>query len=480
MAENATAQILKKLGDMEARQTALEDTLKTAAARRNTGAQSVPVGTPGGDQSPGTGAPTSAPFARRGENIMSSRGFSYAKAMLMAAGKGDAEHSKIELDLCQRLTHAMYKGGWQPSGAGSLLIPAFPDFFPEDVIDNKFFWEMKSLIGEGVAGADPETVWHLAKQFGMKSAVSPALSWQDQSVGGAFVPPPMWGSPIELLRNKEALLNAGATQIPLGPSGRIVFPRLTSATTASTSAENTQQTPTQPGTGQLELSAKKVISVVALPGELLRFGSPAVEMLIRNDMFKSVALKMDKMFLEGQGSTTESLGLATMGAAGTYGIAVITPDAANQLSPQNFYDFSAAIEENNGEPTGWIMRPRYAAAIFKSRASGDGTHFSNNFLFNWDRSQGLKRVRDLDGMPITATAQVSTTRGSGAQTYVLCGDWPDYLVAMFGAIEFMSTDQGWTLLSSDQVAVRALIQCDGGPRHTGVFAFCDALNYTVQ
>src|SRR5262249_28021036 len=149
------------------------------------------------------------------------------------------------------------------------------------------------------------------------TAVSPAQSWIDSSAGGAFVPPPTFGPPIELLRNKEALMNAGATTMPLGPSGRLQMARMTGATQGGWSGENTGNAPVNAATGLFTLSAKKVIALVAMPNELLRFGSPAAESLIRSDLMKTVALIMDKGLLDGQGSDNVPLGLATMGAAGT-------------------------------------------------------------------------------------------------------------------------------------------------------------------
>ena len=41
----------------------------------------------------------------------------------------------------------------------------------------------------------------------------------------------------------------------------------------------------------------------------------------------------------------------------------------------------------------------------------------------------------LSGLPITRSTNVSKSRGSGSQTYVICMDGADYLIGMFGAIE---------------------------------------------
>lgn len=272
-------------------------------------------------------------------------------------------------------------------------------------------------------------------------------------------------------------MGAGATTIPLGPTGRIQMPRLTGATQGGWAGENSQQTPTQAKTGLMTLSAKKAIGVVAFPNELLRFGSPATEAMVRNDLFKTVSLIADKGLLEGPGSDTQPLGLWTMAQAANnaYGVGLVTV-SSNQLTPQNAYDFIATVESNNGEPTGWIMHPQLKAAWYKARWTPyNGGTSQGGFVFDMVRGMDGKMSAILAGLAITSTAQVASNLGTGAQTYAICGDFPDYLLGLFGAIEFLATDAGWTLLSSDQTAIRAVLSCDGGPRHPGVFAFPNAV-----
>lgn len=456
------SKIIDKLESIERKADALDDKVKTVAAQRKTGYLG------------------NAPFARKGENIMGSRGFQFGKLM-GATGQNPniyPEEAKIELEFCDRFTKKMIAAGYRTESARGYLVPIAPEFFPADLVSDSEYYEMKSLLDAGVYGAQDD--WR--NRMGSKTAASPALSFVDQSVGGSFVPPPVFGPPIELLRNHEVLMNAGATVVPLGPTGKIVFPRLTQATQGGWSPENTAMTPTQPNTGQLILSAKKVMSVVVLPGELLRFGSPATEAIVRNDMFKTIALLADKGFLDGPGSNQQPLGLATMGASANnaYGLAIVTPTTANQLAPQDVYAFLSGIEENNGEATAWIMRPKMKYAFSQARFTpyGGGTS-AGTFTFDLTRSMEDAGHQSLAGLKIVSSVQVSNTRGSGAQTYVIALNAPDYYIGMFGAIEFTQTDQGYNLISSDQVAVRALLSCDGAPRHPGQVAFCDSLNFTV-
>lgn len=484
---SATAQILEKLTTIENRQATTESRLDALSSARNTGA--VLGGSPGN--------PATVPMARRGPSALGSSGFSFGKFLAAQGGDADSylqDDAKNELAFAKRYTELMMKGTtWRPSKKGALLVPIWPEALDIPVVGNDFYYECKTYLQNGTDGADPDEVSWLQKKFlQTKAAASPAQSWVDQTLMGSFVPPPTFGPPIELLRSKEALMSAGATVIPLGPSGRITLPRLTSATQGDTIGENTQETPTQAKTGALTLSAKKSISVVVLPNELLRFASPAAEVLIRGDMMKTVALIMDYNLLQGSGGANTPLGLVTMIAgaspsAGSFtvsnsGINVVGPTTSNQLAPQDAYTFLAAIEESNGDSDKcvWIMRPQMKFAWYQTRWTpySGGTN-AGGFVFDLMRGPDGKIGAILAGCPIVSTPQVSKKRGSGAQTYVICLQAEDYVIGMFGAIEFTQTDAGYTLLSSDQTAIRALCEYDGGPRHPGLVAAADALNFTI-
>ncbi len=480
--------VLKVAEDLKKGLADTNKRIDEAQSRRNTGA-----------------VPASPPAARIGENIMGSRGFRFGK-MLACIGNPNEQHlrddCKIELEFCDRIARKMHAYGYASdltNGRSSALVPIWPEAFREDQITDDEYREMHQLIHEGVRGADwDEMAYHGKRFLGYRgkaaTAATPSQSWIDTSIGGGFVPPPTFGPPIELLRNTAAMLRAGATTMPLGPSGRVQMPRLTSATQGGWSGENVVNNPVNAGTGLMTLSAKKAIALVAFPNELLRFGSPAAEAMIRNDLFLTVSLIVDKGCLDGPGSDNIPLGLATMGAqsvsggapaAGssglnTAGVNVITPTNTGQLAPQDFYEFLAAIASANGIPTSWIMHPKLFYAACKARWTPySGGTSQGGFTMDMMRSLADDFTERIVGKPAVLSTQVSKTRGSGAQTYIICMNGPDYILGMFGAIEFTQSNQGLNLVSADQTLIRAILTADGGPRHPGEVAFCDSLNFSV-
>jgi HK97 family phage major capsid protein len=479
------AELTSQLAAVNQKLAEQDDHIRALRARRVTGAVQLP---------PGGWVPGHPPGVRKGANLMGCKGFSFAK-LIGAMGTNAnlrQEDAAFEIEFCQRLYKAC--PGFSGSRPSAQLAPLWADGFGAETVDAAMRHEMKSMLEAGTEGYDPdeaEALWrkHFAGQTKatVSSPVTPSMSWVDQTAGGTFVPPATFGQPIDLIRANEALLQAGATVTPLGPSGKLTMPSLTGATQGGWAGENQQQVPVNPKTGNLTLSAKKVIATVVFPGELLRFGTPTTEGMVRNDLFKTVSLLADKGFLDGPGSDQVPLGLATMGAAtgNPYGLAIVTPSAVGVLAPQDCYAFLSGVEEHafsNISGGAWIMRPKMWYAFCQARwtpFSGGGQQ--GGFTFDMTRSLADMQQKTLAGCKVVTSTQVSLTRGSGTQTYVLfLGDPSDVYVGMFGAIELTQTDQGFTLLTSDQVAVRALLHCDAGPRHPGILAFADALTPVVQ
>lgn len=414
-----------------------------------------------------------APHVRKGEDPMSSRGFSFLKLAGVMAKVLPAETAKVEGQVADTF-HKSFSmtGDYKHAHAGSVLAPLGCDYLPEQYRGEPVFAEIKSLVTGGMAGVDlDEMRWLAAKAYGQK-----AQSWLNETLGGAIVAPPEQGELIDLFRNKDALVNAGARTVPLPPQGRVQFPRQTQASTGYWVGENVEITESQVKTGTLTLSAKKVGCLIKTPNELIRYGGPAAEALFRLDMTKTLTLTMDKQLLDGAGSDTRPMGLLN-----TPGIATVTPTTVgnngNTLAPQDVYDWISTVMANNAEFEGWIMRPEMFFALAKKRVGGS-TANDGPFAFSMFRQLGDKIEAALAGYRATLTPQVSNTRSKGSAsnlTYIAGGMWSDFLLGFFGAIEFAATAQGDTSFANDQTWIRAILSCDGGARHPGAFAVADQL-----
>lgn len=428
-------------------------------------------------------SPFGAPFARKGESALTSRGYSFLKALGLTAGQVDPENAKVEADIHGKLVkyHNGYSG-YQRTQTKSVMVPLAADFL---VNDPGLAGEVKACVKAGVTGWDPQEVAHVRRQAAALGWTK-ALSWIDETVGGSLVAPPMMGELIELLRNNEVLMAAGAKVLPMPPQGRITYPRQTTSMTAAHAGESQALTESTPGTGDVTLTAKKITVLAKIPNELFHFSAVPIEGFVRQDMAKVLALKMDKTLLEDPGSTVVPKGLINYANITTH-TSVGTAANVNsgyRLSPADINQMIAKVEEQNAEFRAFIMRPLLWASIMNYRADavtaadGAGMFLFNTWRDHGDDTDGARlKVGRLSGYPVYKTTQLSTTRtrGTGAtsNTYIIAGDFEDYLIAMGGAIEFAVSTQGDTPFTSDQTWLRGVGYYDGAPRHEASYVLCD-------
>lgn len=424
------------------------------------------------------------PGVRYGEDPMSSRGFSFMKMLGLVTGMVKPDQAKVEMDIHNRLDKLYVKdmggAGYEYSGGGfRFMAPLATSFMQEGVVPWEFRREMKSLVNAGVRGVDPEEMgWIRNKMLG---AQHKTLSWLGELDGGALVAPPEMGELIELLRNKEALVNAGARTVPLPPQGRIKYPRQTAASLTYWVGENAGITESDIGTGEVTLQAKKLAVLIKAPNELIRFASPAAEALMRDDMTKSLALGLDLAGLEGAGTDTRPRGVINFQGINTVNSST-TGANGDMVVGQDVYRMIAVVEEQNAEFEGFIMRPKtfYKYYQLRSDAIGQGDN-SGVFLFNLMREAGDGVKATLAGYPVTKSTQVSQVQSKGSAsnlTYIVGGMWSDLLIGMFGAIEFAATTMGDTAFTNDQTWVRGILSADIQARHEAAFSYMPNLDTT--
>lgn len=432
------------------------------------------------------------PWARRGEDPLSSRGFSFMKMIGLLSGACPREDAKIEVDVHERLHNVFCKSlgdaGYAYAGGGHtainrFLAPLSTAFMSDKQVPLDFRREMKALVHAGTEGADPgEMAWIRRKVLSGMGYDQKALSWLNELTGGAVVAPPEMGELIELLRNKEALINAGARVVPLPPQGRLKYPRQTAASTTYWVGENSPIPESVLGTGEVTLQAKKLAVLIKAPNELIRFASPAAEALMRDDMTKSLALGLDLAGLEGLGGDHRPRGLIQMQNINRV-TSSTTGANGDKVDGRDIYRMIAAVEESNAEFEAFVMRPKTLYKYYQLRADavaqGDA---QGPFLFNLIREAADGVEATLAGYPVVKSTQVSQVRSKGSAsnlTYVVGGMWSDLLIGMFGAIEFAATTMGDTSFANDQTWVRGILSADIAARHEAAFALLDNLDTTT-
>ncbi len=457
--------VLEKLAKIEEKQAAqdkkLEDLTKSATSSRE--------------------SPFGLPNIRSGEDSMTSRGYSVLRAIGCSANQIPADRCKVEMELSNKIKKSYLNQGYKRSFSNSLFIPFSAELFANSQEDESLSREVGDLVKAGVHGYDPGEVAHYRQKYWGREK---ALSWIE-GAGHDVVAPPMQGELIELLRNNEILMQAGARMIAMPPNGRIVWPKQSGAGTAYWVGENSTITESDANTGNVILQAKKLGIIEKIPNELFHFASISIEQFVREDMARVMALKMDKTFLDSIGSALEPKGIVSYSGITSHDATTVDTNG-NTYGVDDPAEMIGKVEEKNAIFRAFIMRPLMYTALSNRRAdavtAADG---KGQFLFNMWRTLQEEyidprrlTVGNLNGYPVFKSTQVSNTRvkGSGTNlTYILGGDFTDFLIALSGVMEFLVSNQTTGAFTDDQTWYRGILHCDGAPRHEESFILCDSL-----
>lgn len=429
---------------------------------------------------------------RQGEDIMGSRGLSLLRMIGCFRKKLDwKENGKMEAMVCGMMEKALTGNGlYKKEDQDTILFPVGAECLPEDICGREMLMTVKEMSQAGISGADPGYMkWLISKcyqngkytgvidQSGLIKKDTP-MSFQTDTLGGALVKPPEQGEVIPLIRNKQALAQAGARTVPLPPQGKIVYPRQTSPGTATWLGENNSIPSSTLGTGEVVLSGKKLAVRIIIPNELLRFASPAAEALVRDDMTKDLALGLDLAGLEGAGGNIQPQGVVTYDEIVQVQSTSQTPAGWN-IVPQDIYKLIYAVEERNFDFEGFIMRPRTLYNYYMQRWSavtaGDQ---EGGFVFDLIRDPATKAKAVMGGFPVFTSTQVSLGRSLGSAnnlTYIIGGMWSELMIGVFGAMEFAASGLGDGAFSADQTHVRGILTADVAPRYPGAYSMLDTL-----
>lgn len=409
-----------------------------------------------------------APNIRTGEDSMSSRPFYIAKAALVAIGQATADTAKFEVAESTRLKKAL-KDAWGGSGTNysdrSIVIPLSWDCMPEDVRRSSDFAPMRKAFHEAVADVDPDVVF--GKQFasvfdkGQRQVYyKAAMSYLDQTTGGALVRPPEFGDLIPILRNKAVLPNIGATNVALPAQGSIQYPRQTGVTTFRPKPENTAGDESNPTYDDVTMHPHQHIGLVRASNQLLTFAPGLAEAAIRNDMAEQIALTFDLAGLEGTGGPNRVKGIINQAGIGTVA-AYSTGTNGDTWTRRDTARMLRVAMQRNSDLKTWIMRPDMWLGITETATDavvpGDA---AGPYLFHMLREFSADFGENLRQRKVVTSNQVSAARTKGSAsdlTYILGVDGAEILVGMHGAMVLDANPYETTAYTSNQTLLRAIL-----------------------
>lgn len=341
----------------------------------------------------------------------------------------------------------------------------------------------KTALAAKVLGQDARELAHSWSKQGHRdySVIADAFDAQRRGMsegsfgaGGGLVPVQYAAEFIELLYPQVVSQKLGAGTMEF--QRQLVIGKLNQGVTVSYIGEAANIVPSQPGTGQLSLSAKKAGAAVPVTNEMLRNPSVGAETIIRDDLLRAMAVRRDLSFYRGAGDTFQPKGMNKwVNSANVFA-------STGTTLAQKVADMIKAIrlvdESNVGLGTGgFAMAPRSKWAL---AATLDN---QGQFVFAAMLASG-----QLFGFQLGATTSIPTNLGGGSDSEVYFGAHGDAIIGLDTVEPLMietfpngTYNDGSSVvsgISSDQSVIRVLEAHDMLLRHDKSFAQITGVAWT--
>lgn len=251
------------------------------------------------------------------------------------------------------------------------------------------------------------------------------------------------GSFIDLLRNASALDQAGATVLT-GLTGNVAIPRQSGAATAYWVAESGAPTESQQTVDQVSLTPKTVAAYTDYSRRLMIQSSIDVENMVRSDLARVLALKIDLAGLYGTGSNGEPLGLKLTTGIGTENFAAAAPTFAEVVALESDVATANALL---GSPVYLMNAAMRGSLKTTSKDTGSGM-----FIMEGNEVNGYRGV-------------LSNQVASGDLWF---GNFADLIIGYFSGLDIMVDP--YSNSTSGTVRVVAMQDVDIAVRHPESFS----------
>ena len=251
------------------------------------------------------------------------------------------------------------------------------------------------------------------------------------------------GSFIDLLRNASALDQAGATVLT-GLTGNVAIPRQSGAASAYWVAESGSPTESQQTVDQVSLVPRTVAAYTDFSRRLMIQSSIDVENMVRNDLARVIALKIDAAGLYGTGASNEPLGLKFTTGIGTEDFAADAPTFAEVVALESDVATANALL---GSPV-YLMNAAMRGNLKTTKKdAGSGIFIMENGEVNGYRGVLSNQVASND---------------------LWFGNFADLIIGYFSGLDLMVDP--YTHSTSGTVRVVAMQDCDIAIRHPESFS----------
>jgi hypothetical protein len=242
-----------------------------------------------------------------------------------------------------------------------------------------------------------------------------------------------------------------------GLEGNVAIPRQTGVATAYSLAESATLTKSTQALDQVLLTPHRVGAYNEYTKQLLLQSSVDVENFIRDDLFKVIAIKWDKLILEGSGSSSEPTGILHQD-----GIASIHFGAAPTFA--KLVAFETALANVNADlgAMAYVSSPS-VRGVLKVTPKVPNSTFP---IFVWEK--GAWNDGSYDG-EINSYRAAATNQISG--NLVAFGNWSDAIHALWGGYDVVVNPYTRDIDAVVRITINTF--GDVAVRHAASFAWSD-------
>ena len=251
------------------------------------------------------------------------------------------------------------------------------------------------------------------------------------------------GSFIDLLRNRLALADAGMTTLT-GINGNISIPKQGSSATAYWVGEGSSPTESQQTIEQVNLSPKTCGAFVDYSRKLLLQSSIDVEQMVRDDLARVLALELDRVGLNGSGSSNQPLGIIN-----TTGIGTQTITTFGTFAEYIGMETDVAVANADAGALRYIINASARGALKSTEKA------TNTGMFVYENDE-------INGYPVTVTNQL-------ANNDALFGDFSQLIMAMWSGLDL--TVDPYAGATAGTVRIIALQDVDFAVKQPGAFCY---------
>lgn len=326
---------------------------------------------------------------------------------------------------------------------------------------------IRAMASGKFGGFEAEVSQELADKYGREARgfyVPTDIFKRDLTVGSATAGGNLVGTDhlggefIDALRAQTVMSALGA-QMMQGLKGDVAIPALNAKTAVGFVAENNAPgSEGAPTFRQVTMSPKTMVQYVDMSRKLMAQSDPSVEQIIRNDMIRQFAAKLDEVTIEG-GGTNEPTGI--LGTSGIGSVAMGTNgDALDYASCVNL-EKEVAIDNALGGRLGFLTNPKVIASMRQTARQSSGVE--GNFILN--------DTNNLLGYGVTSSTLVPSdlTKGTGtALSALIFGNFSDVMIGMWGGLDILVDP--YTGSSTGATRVAMYQDVDVAVRHAESFA----------